>query len=649
MCGIAGFIEYTPRQLGDGATVLNDMTDALTHRGPDSRGVWLDPEHRIGLGHRRLSIIDRSDMGSQPMQSASGRYSVIFNGEIYGFLELREELLALGETFAGKSDTEVLLAAVERFGLAKALEKCNGMFAFALFDAKERTVSFARDRIGKKPLYIGLSGSSVAFASELKSIRRHPAFVDATLNLRSLASYLRYRYVPTPHTIYNEVFKLHAGSTLTLSAGRCPKSLSELQSAVIRYWDCQEVVARAANDRIVDEAVALGSLEDVLRKAVGDRMVSDVGVGAFLSGGVDSSLVAAVMQELSTAPIRTFTVSFLESAFNEADNALKIAEFLRTDHTEITATPQMALDVVGDLAEVYDEPFADPSQIPTLIVSRLARQHVSVALSGDGGDELFGGYARYLQMQHIERLARNIPSLAFRAIAAAPVGLVDKAVQVGKRLSKNVGNEVTGDRVKKLAELALVGDFDDRYLHFMSEWKDPARVVIGEHEPFNSTPSRQFPASANLAERMMLHDTMAYLPDDVLVKVDRASMSVALELRAPLLDYRLIETAWKAPRSLCLSDKHGKVALRRLLARRLPKRLIDLPKRGFGVPLNEWLRSQLRPLAEDLLSSVRLQNDGLFHPAIVRSRWEEHLSGRRNWGSQLWTIIMFNAWRSRWM
>ena len=588
-------------------------------------------------------------MGSQPMHSASGRYTIVFNGEIYGFLELRKELVNLGERFAGHSDTEVLLFAIEKFGLQEALKKCNGMFAFALYDAKERTISFARDRIGKKPIYIALAHGSIAFASELKSLRKHPALLNPTLNLEALSSYLKCKYVPTPHTIYNEAFKLYPGSTLTVSVETCPGSIGELQSAVIRYWDCQEVVARAANERRIDEVEALDSLENVLRKAVSDRMVSDVGVGAFLSGGIDSSLVSAMMQELSTDPVRTFTVRFLEAAFNEADVASQVARFLRTDHTEITATPQMALDAVSDLAEIYDEPFADPSQIPTLIVARLAREHVSVALSGDGGDELFGGYARYRQMLQIEQLARSIPPIAFRAIAAAPVGLVDKALRAGRRLSRSVSDELTGDRMKKLAQLALVEDFDERYQHFMSEWKNPEELVIGTHQQFSATPARRYPANANPTERMMLQDTIAYLPDDILVKVDRASMSVALELRAPLLDYRVLEEAWKAPRSLCLSGKQGKVALRRLLARRLPASIVDLPKRGFGVPLNEWLRGPLRSMAEESLAHTRLQSDGLFHPSIIRQQWEEHLSGRRNWGSQIWTIVMFNAWRSRWM
>ena len=649
MCGIAGFVHYRPGDRESAAAVLDDMTAALAHRGPDAGGIWLDSKCQVGLGHRRLSIIDRSELGAQPMHSASGRYSIVFNGEIYGFLELRRELVSLGIDFQGNSDTEVLLAAIEKFGVNSTLKKCNGMFAFALFDKENRTITFARDRIGKKPLYVALSNNCIAFASELKSIRRHPSFLDPTLNVGSATLYARYKYVPAPYTIYDGMMKLSPGSLLEVSVDRCPTSLDALQSRVFCYWDFREVAEHAASMRTHDEAEALRSLERILQTAVGERMVADVSVGAFLSGGIDLSLVTAVMQELSPTPVRTFTVRFQEAAFNEADVAAEVARYLGTDHTEITATPQMALDAIDDLANVYDEPFADPSQIPTLVVSRLAREHVSVALSGDGGDELFGGYSRYSQMLQIEKVAKKIPSLAFRAISAAPMAFMDGIVQIGRRLSPRLGDEVSADRLGKLAELALVPDFNLRYLSFLSEWKNPSDLVIRGYEPSTAMSSQRYPLGADRTDTMMFRDTVAYLPDDILVKVDRASMSVGLEMRAPLLDYRLIEEAWRVPRSLCLTGAQGKVALRRLLLNRLPKNIVDRPKRGFGVPINEWLRGPLRPMAEESLSPMRLQNDGVFHPAVVRQRWEEHLSGRRNWGSQLWTILMFNAWRARWM
>ena len=356
-----------------------------------------------------------------------------------------------------------------------------------------------------------------------------------------------------------------------------------------------------------------------------------------------------MMQELSPVPIRTFTVRFLEEAFNEADVASEVAGHLQTDHTEITATAQMALDAVDDLADVYDEPFADPSQIPTLLVSRLAREHVSVALSGDGGDELFGGYARYAQMLQMDRLASKLPSTTFRAVSAAPIGLVDGLVGVARKLYPRLDGELTGDRMKKLAELAVIPDFDRRYLSFVSEWKDPSGLVIGGHEPSTAMSVLQYPTGADRVDRMMFTDTVAYLPDDILTKVDRASMSVGLELRSPLLDHRFIAEAWRAPRALGLSGGQGKVALRKLLLKRLPRTIVDRPKRGFGVPMNEWLRGPLRPMAEEFLSAARLRNDGVFQIEIVRQRWEEHISGRRNWGTQLWNVLMFNAWQSRWM
>ena len=649
MCGIAGFIDYRPGSRERAAAVLNDMTEAVAHRGPDGAGIWLDSECRVGLGHRRLSIIDLSELGSQPMHSASGRYSIVFNGEIYGFLELRRELISLGINFRGHSDTEALLAAVETFGIEGALKKCSGMFAFAVFDQKKRTVTFARDRIGKKPVYIGLSRNSIVFGSELKSLRRHPALLTPSLNIGAVALYARHKYIPSPHTVYSEVIKLPPGSILEVAVDRCPPSIDALLSSIVRYWDVLVVAERAIAARTHDETAALRSLEDMLRTAVNDRMVSDVPVGAFLSGGIDSSLVAAMMQELSPAPIRTFTVRFLEEAFNEADVASEVARHLQTDHTEITATAQMALDTVCDLADVYDEPFADPSQIPTLLVSRLAREHVSVALSGDGGDELFGGYARYPQMLLMDRLASKLPSATFRAVSAAPVGLLDGLVGVARQLYPRLDSEVTGDRMKKLAELAMIPDFDQRYLSFVSEWKDPSGLVIGGHEPSTAMSVPRYPAGADRVDRMMFKDTVAYLPDDILTKVDRASMSVGLELRAPLLDYRLIEEAWRAPRGLCLSGGQGKVALRKLLLQRLPRTIVDRPKRGFGVPMNEWLRGPLRPLAEEFFSAARLRNGGVFQIEIVRQRWGEHISRRRNWGTQLWSVLMFNAWQSRWM
>lgn len=649
MCGIAGFANYRPRDRGASAAILDRMTGSLAHRGPDAGGTWLDAEGRVGLGHRRLSIVDLSELGAQPMHSATGRYTIVFNGEIYGFETLREELQSLGVQFRGRSDTEVLLAAIERFGLQTSLRRCNGMFAFAVFDRKQRTLAFARDRLGKKPVYIALSNDALCFSSELKGVREHPSFASPSLNLGAVTLYARHKYVPAPYAIYDGVMKLPAATSLTVSIDRRPVSMDELHASIVPYWDILEVAERSIPARVCDAEEALGSIEGNLRIAVGERMVADVPVGAFLSGGVDSSLVAAVMQEVSPTPIRTFTVRFDEAEFNEADIASEVAGFLKTEHTEVTATAQMALDAVGDLADVYDEPFADPSQIPTLVVSRLARRHVTVALSGDGGDELFGGYARYAQMLRLQHLAQKVPNLAFRAIAAAPVELAEQFVRLARCLAPQLDGNVTADRVKKLADLALVRDFDARYLNFLSEWKDPAAFVHGGYEPPTAMSSQVYPEGADTADRMMFKDTIAYLPDDILVKVDRASMSVGLEMRAPLLDHRLVEAAWRAPRSLLFAGGQGKLALRKLLLKRLPSRIVDRPKRGFGIPINEWLRGPLRPLASQMLDRDRIRSGGLFDANAVSQRWSEHLSGRRNWGTQLWTVLAFNAWQARWM
>lgn len=649
MCGIAGFIDYAGRQRDASISTLRVMADALTHRGPDAGGIWLADHGRVGLCHRRLSIIDLSPGGAQPMHSASGRYSIVYNGEIYGFLGLRTELEARGIRFRGHSDTEVLLEAVELYGLERALERCNGMFALALYDSVERKVIFARDRIGKKPLYIGLSPDAVAFGSELKSIRQHPSFRSPEMDRDAVALYLRYNYIPTPYSIFRNVFKLPHGSWTSISVDGPPASVSAVLASTKLYWDSFAVAERGHARRIETEEEALDLLDDALKTAVSERLVSDVPVGALLSSGVDSSLVSAVMQEVSSSPIKTYTVRFLEEQYNEADAASAVAHYLKTDHTEITAEPGTALGMIGDLPDVYDEPFADPSQIPTLLVSRLARRTVTVALSGDGGDEFFGGYKRYQRMMAFERLAKMTPSLALRAAKFSPEWLLDVAARLGRHaLPAALRDEATASRVKRLAELLQIRDTDDRYLNFVSQWPDSADVVIGGHEPPTAMSSKRIPAGLTPVDRMMFRDMVAYLPDDILVKLDRASMAVGLEMRAPLLDYRFIELAWRAPRALAFSEGQGKRALRKLLSRRLPERLMNPSKRGFGIPLNAWLRGPLRDWASDMLSSSRLRRDGVFRVEPIEARWKEHCSGRRDWGAHLWTILMFNSWLDRW-
>ena len=425
MCGIAGLINYTRRPREQSLATLRQMAASLAHRGPDADGIWLDDGDRVGLCHRRLSIIDLSSTGAQPMQSASGRYCIVYNGEIYGFLDLRSELEASGARFKGHSDTEVLLAAIETYGLERALERCNGMFAFALYDKATRRIIFARDRIGKKPLYVGLADDALVFGSELKSLRKHPSFLSPEIDRDALTLYVRYNYVPTPYSIYRNVFKLPPGTFLSVSAEERPDSTEALLKAVRPYWDAYEAAERGYAQRIDCPDEALRQLDDTLHKAVSERIVSDVPIGALLSGGIDSSLVAAVMQECSSSPIKSYSIRFMEKQYNEADIAAEIAGHLKTDHTEITAEPSVAMDMIGEMPDVYDEPFADPSQIPTLLVSRLARRTVTVALSGDGGDEFFGGYKRYQKMLLFERLAKKTPHLALQAAKNAPLWLLN--------------------------------------------------------------------------------------------------------------------------------------------------------------------------------------------------------------------------------
>ncbi|KQZ53306.1 MULTISPECIES: asparagine synthase (glutamine-hydrolyzing) [unclassified Ensifer] len=649
MCGIAGLINYAGRQQERSNATLRSMAEALAHRGPDAGGIWLAEDGHVGLCHRRLSIIDLSPGGAQPMHSASGRYSIVYNGEIYGFLGLRAELETRGVRFRGHSDTEVLIEAVELYGLENTLKRCNGMFAFALYDSVERKVIFARDRIGKKPLYIGLSGEAVVFGSELKSIRRHPSFRSPEIDRGSVALYLRYNYVPTPYSIFRNIFKLPHGSTVSISVDEPPSSIAAVLASTKLYWDAFDVAERGYARPIESEEEALELLDNCLKTAVSERMVSDVPVGALLSSGVDSSLVSAVMQEVSTSPVKTYTVRFMEEQYNEADAASAVARHLKTDHTEITAEPEIAFKLISDLPDVYDEPFADPSQIPTLLVSKLARQTVTVALSGDGGDEFFGGYKRYQRMLTFDRLAKMAPPIALRAVKFTPGWLLDVAAPLGSRaLPAALRDEATGSRMKRLAELLQIHDTDDRYLNFVSQWPDATDVVIGGHEPPTAMSSKRIPAALNPVDRMMYRDMVSYLPDDILVKLDRASMAVGLEMRAPLLDYRFVELAWRAPRALCFSQGQGKLALRKLLARRLPEKLMNQPKRGFGIPLNAWLRGPLRAWASETLSPSRLRRDGVFRSELIEARWKEHLTGKRDWGPHLWTILMFNSWMDRW-
>jgi asparagine synthase (glutamine-hydrolysing) len=642
MCGVAGFLDFhrstSAEQLD--ATVRR-MRDALVHRGPDDAGVWVDAATGIAIGHRRLSIIDLSPLGRQPMMSASGRYVIAFNGEIYNFVALRRELGALGAEFRGQSDTEVILAAVDAWGLSAALDRFNGMFAIALWDREQRALYLARDRFGEKPMYYGLAGHSLVFGSEIKALRTHPAF-DATIDRASLSQYLRLSYVPTPRSIFVGIKKLPAGTWLRIASALDVERTPEV------YWSMRQVAERAvANPFDGSEEDAVHELTRLIGESVRMRMVADVPLGAFLSGGIDSSTVVALMHAQSSRPVRTFTIGFAEQAYNEARAAKKIAKHLGTDHTELYVSPEESRAVIPRLPELYDEPFADASQIPTFLLAQMARRHVTVSLSGDGGDELFGGYNRYQWAERIWRRLKYLPPkarslLASTVLAARPSGW---AQTLEPFLSRLLRQRNVWDKLQKLGEILASRDSSDVYLRLVSTWKNPSDVVLGVSEPENgiSAALDALPFTG-FTERMMYADTVTYLPDDILVKVDRASMAVGLEARVPLLDAELVAFAWSLPLQMKVRGGKGKLALRRVLARYVPSELFERPKMGFGLPIDEWLRGPLRSWAESVLSEQRLRRDGYFDPRPIRQRWHEHVSNSHNWQYYLWPVLMFQTW-----
>jgi asparagine synthase (glutamine-hydrolysing) len=640
MCGFTGILDFRRQTSSDALAVqVTRMRDTLVHRGPDDAGTWVDASAGIALGHRRLSIIDLSPLGHQPMDSASGRYVVAYNGEIYNFRELRKELEAGGAIFRGHSDTEVLLAGVERWGVALALTRFNGMFALALWDRQERTLILARDRFGEKPLYYGRVGHFLVFGSELKALRAHPGF-DKTVDRTSLAQLLQFSCVPNPRTIYEDIYKLRPGTSLHI---RTP---ADVERAPTPYWSAADVATRGSAERFQgSESDAAEALDALLRRAIDMRMVADVPLGAFLSGGIDSSTIVALMQAQSARRVRTFTIGFAEESYNEAVAAKKVAEHLGTDHTELCVTPEQARDVIPSLPRLYDEPFADSSQIPTHLVSVLARKHVTVALSGDAGDELFGGYNRYAWTQNLWRGMRRVPrgarGLAARALTSVSTATWDSLfARTAPLLPRFARVRLPGDKLHKLAGLLPASSATELYVALLSTWKDSSHVTLGANSPRLGARA----SLASLTEQMMLFDTEHYLTDDILTKVDRAAMGVSLETRVPLLDPEVFAFAWSLPVPYKVRGARGKLVLRAVLEKYVPRSLFDRPKMGFGVPIDGWLRGPLRDWTEELLSESRLAREGYFDPAPIVAKWREHLSGRRNWQHHLWPVLMFQAW-----
>jgi len=644
MCGLTGFLDLQTSQSSDQLRqIVTNMTDTIVHRGPDGADVWVDPEVGLALGHRRLSIIDLSEAGRQPMSSSCARFVIAYNGEVYNADELRTELEVAGRKFKGHSDTEVIVEGCAVWGIRPTIERLIGMFAMAIWDRENRTLTLVRDRMGIKPLYWGEFGHGasrrIAFGSELKTLRAMPDW-SPQQNRRAIAAYMRHTYIPAPHTIYEGVYKLEPGRILTVS--------SDGEITQEAYWSVENAAksGQSVKGQMTDQQ-AEDALHDLLLDATKRRMVSDVPLGAFLSGGVDSSTVAALMQASSDKPIKTFTIGFHEKGYNEAEHAKAVAQHLGTDHTELYVDPNHALDLIPRLPSMYDEPFADSSQIPTFLVSEMTRKHVTVALSGDGGDELFAGYNRYFWADKFYRLSQKVPQPLRNMAAAGGRALPEGLIGIGLKLKGDDRSAaLMKDRVLKIARILPHSDPDKIYRHLLTHWEN---AVLDVDEPkgviWDDTVRNWMP---DFMERMQYFDMLTYLPDDILTKVDRASMATSLEARVPILDHRVVEFAWKLKRDQKLRNGVGKHVLRQVLYRYVPKELIERPKVGFSMPVAEWLRGPLKGWADELLDPVKLRDDGVFDVAMIRQYWDEHLSGKRNWQYHLWAVIMYQDWSHRW-
>jgi asparagine synthase (glutamine-hydrolysing) len=642
MCGVTGFFSRRNGGPDEMRSVTARMTDAIAHRGPDDSGVWIESTAGVALGFRRLAIVDLSAHGHQPMRSGSGRYTIVFNGEVFNHVSLRSELASAGFSFRGHSDTEVILAAFEHWGIERATRRFIGMFAIAVWDANRRELSLIRDRLGIKPLFVYQRDGLVSFGSELKALLAGPEF-DRTLDTSALTSYLRYLYVPAPKSIYRHAFKLLPGHILTIADPTAPLPPS------IPFWSAETVArdGQAAQFSGGDEE-AVAELETLLTDAVRLRMQADVPLGALLSGGIDSSTVVALMQASADRPVKTFTIGFDQHEFDEAAHARAVAKHLGTDHTELHLTGADALAVIPRLAEMFDEPLADPSQIPTFLVCQLARQEVTVALTGDGGDELFGGYNRYIQGERLISGVERWPSLLRRVSAS---GLTSVSPRTWNRMRDTLRpvfpaagrTRHLGEKLHKFGDLLRAESTPGMYRSLLSAWQHPEQMVVGGV----ATGSPVNHSQLALMEGMMLADQTSYLPDDLLAKVDRASMAVSLEARVPILDHRVVEFSWRLPRRFKVRDGRGKWILREILYKHVPRAMVDREKMGFSVPLAQWLSGPLRSWAGDLLLSE--ETEGLLQSAVVRREWDRFLAGDSTNAAGIWAVVMFRAWQDRWL